>query len=148
MDKPDDDAILASIRTYREALVQTRELFVGSGEEMVDHYAWMLDGGEAEFASQMDDLHSGFIMKVFAAGASEQASHLIEQRQMGRVLLTHLWGKPVMGARLHDAVGWLLAESKNFQWDDLIQPFMNRASTSASTARRTDSPTSTRRRIL
>ncbi|WP_417749991.1 AAA family ATPase [Rosistilla oblonga] len=124
MDTPNDDAILASIRTYREALQQTRDLFISSGRQIVDHDAWMLDGGETDFVSQMDDLHSGFIMKVFAVGASSQAANLIEQRQLGRVLLTHLWGKPIMGAQLREAVDWLLDEAENFEWHDLIQPFI------------------------
>jgi hypothetical protein len=58
----------------------------------------------AAIAQQMDDLHQGLLMKVFAAVVPTADSRTIEQRQLGRVLLEHLWGKSVMGHQLHEAV--------------------------------------------
>ncbi len=47
----------------------------------------------------------------------------IEQRQLGRVLLEHIWGKSVLGSQLHEAVDWLIQAAEDFEWSDLVRPF-------------------------
>ena len=111
MPRSSDDKIIESIRLYRETLKETRALYIESGELVRGSYGWLTGGDDADaasIASQMDDLHQGFLMKVFAAVVPNTKARNIEQRQLGRVLLEHIWGKSVMGSQLHEAVDWLI----------------------------------------
>ena len=126
---PTDDQIIESIRLYREAIQQTQLLYIESGELVRGSYGW-LNGGDsadaadaASVADQMNDLHQGFLMKVFAAVVPSVDGRSMEQRQLGRALLEHIWGKSVMGSQLHEAVDWLIEASKGFEWRDLVRPF-------------------------
>ncbi len=127
MPRPSDDQIIESIRLYREALKETQALYIESGELIRGSYGWLTGGDDADAASiadQMDDLHQGFLMKVFAAVVPSVHGRTIEQRQLGRVLLEHIWGKSVLGSQLHEAVDWLIDASNDFQWRDLVRPFV------------------------
>lgn len=126
MSPPSDDKIIESIRLYREALKETQALYIESGRLVRGSYGWLTGGDSADAASiadQMDDLHQGFVMKVFAAIVPNAGARNLEQRQLGRVLLEHIWGKSVMGSQLHEAVDWLIGASNDFQWRDLLRPF-------------------------
>ncbi|MFG0260879.1 MAG: AAA family ATPase [Novipirellula sp. JB048] len=125
MSRLSDDQIIESIRLYREAIQETKTLYRESGERVRGSYAW-LDGEHADavaIAQQMDDLHQGLLRKVFAAVVPMTDSRTIEQRQLGRVLLEHLWGKSVVGPQLHEAVDWLVSAAADFCWRDLVRPF-------------------------
>ncbi len=126
MPRPSDDKIIESIRLYRDALKETRALYVDSGELVRGSYGWLTGADDADAASiadQMDDLHQGFLMKVFAAIVPDVKARTLEQRQLGRVLLEHIWGKSVLGSQLHEAVDWLIDASADFQWRELVRPF-------------------------
>ncbi len=126
MARPTDDQIIESIRLYREALKETRALYVDSGELVRGSYGWLTGSDSpdaASIADQMDDLHQGFLMKVFAAVVPGANSRTLEQRQLGRVLLEHIWGKSVLGSQLHEAVDWLIGAAADFKWKDLVRPF-------------------------
>lgn len=126
MPQSSDDKIIESIRMYRESLKQTQSLYVESGDLVRGSYGWLSGGDVADAASiagQMDDLHQGFLMKVFAAVVPGASGRNMEQRQLGRVLLEHIWGKTVMGSQLHEAVDWLIGASNDFQWSELVRPF-------------------------
>ncbi|MEM9588715.1 MAG: AAA family ATPase [Planctomycetota bacterium] len=121
-----DDSIIESIRLYRDTLRQCQQFYVESGQLIRGSYGW-LAGGEnneaAGLAQQMDELHQGFVMKVFASVIPDLHARTLEQRQLGRVLLEHLWGKSVLGTELHDAVDWLIETASAFRWSDLVRPF-------------------------
>ena len=126
MPGPTDDQIIESIRLYREAIQETQALYVESGKLVRGSYGWL--NGDAEpsaesIADQMNDLHQGLLMKVFASVVPGASGRTMEQRQLGRVLLEHIWGKSVMGSQLHEAVDWLITASNDFQWSDLVRPF-------------------------
>ncbi|MCG8651219.1 MAG: AAA family ATPase, partial [Pirellulales bacterium] len=126
MPRPSDDQIIESIRLYRETLQQTQALYIESGELVRGSYGWLSGDGEADaasIASQMEDLHQGLAMKVFAAVVPDVKGRTLEQRQLGRVLLEHIWGKSVLGSQLHEAVDWLIEAAADFQWADLVRPF-------------------------
>ncbi|TWT97497.1 AAA family ATPase [Neorhodopirellula pilleata] len=124
----DDDQILRSIRLFREALEQTQRLFVESGRIAEGSYGWIAgdaaSSGAEDMASQMNDLHQGFVMKVFAESIPGANSQAMEQRQLGRVLLEHIWGTPVMGAQLHEAINWLIGTAEDLSWYDVVRPFL------------------------
>lgn len=125
MSEHHDDAIVESIRLYRGALKETRDLYLDSGQLIRGSYGW-LGGSEAEtgsLADQMDSLHQGLVMKVFAAVIPDTTVQSLEQRQLGRVLLEHIWGKTVMGGQLREAVDWLIVTAREFEWHDVIRPF-------------------------
>ncbi|MCC9657036.1 AAA family ATPase [Rhodopirellula halodulae] len=127
MSSPSDDAILRSIRLYREALRQTQTLFVESGEIAEGSYGW-LAGDDAtdtrNMPGQMDDLHEGFVMKVFATMIPSSDARSLEQRQLGRVLLEHVWGETVQGSKLHEAIDWLITTAQGFSWYEVTRPFL------------------------
>ena len=126
MPRPSDDEVIRSIQMYRETLKETQRLYIDSGELIRGSYGWLAGGEDADAASiadQMDDLHQGFLMKVFAAVVPGVEGRTIGQRQLGRVLLEHIWGKSVLGSQLHEAVDWLIGASHDFQWSDLVRPF-------------------------
>lgn len=133
-----DDVILRHVRMYRETLQATRGLYLESGDLIRGSYGWLRggssgDGGGSQtsddptvaesIASQMDDLHHGFVMKVFATVVPRVDAAAMGQRQMGRALLQHIWGKSVLGTELHGAVDWLIGTAGELQWSDLIRPF-------------------------
>jgi len=123
---PADDAIVEIIRLYRETLAATRELYVESGKLIHGSYAWLSDDDDPDAASiarQMDNLHQGLVMKVYASAVPNLRSGTMQQRQLGRVTLEHIWGTTVMGSQLQEAVDWLIAESEKFRWADLVRPF-------------------------
>lgn len=124
----DDDQILRSIRLFREALEQTQRLFVESGRIAEGSYGWMAGDdatpGTEDMASQMNDLHQGFVMKVFAESIPGANSRALQQRQLGRVLLEHIWGTPVMGAQLHEAIDWLIGTAEDLEWYNVVRPFL------------------------
>lgn len=125
MSDHNDAAIIESIRLYREALQETQALYIESGSLVRGSYGW-LTGGDADvdsIAGQMNDLHQGLVMKVFASVIPNSRAQQLEQRQLGRVLLEHIWGKAVMGAQLHEAVNWLIDTADGFDWNDLVRPF-------------------------
>jgi hypothetical protein len=71
----------------------------------------------------MDDLHQGLVMKVYATAIPSLRADTMHQRQLGRATLEHIWGTTVMGTALRQAVEWLIQESGNFRWQDLVRPF-------------------------
>lgn len=127
MPKPTDEQIIEAMRLYREALDETQALYIESGQLVRGSYAWLGGGDEADaagIADQMNDLHQGFLMKVFAAVVPDANAKSMEQRQLGRALLEHIWGKSVLGSQLHEAVDWLIGAADDFQWEDLVRPFV------------------------
>lgn len=126
MTRPDDDSIVESIRLYREALIQTRELYIESGQSIRGSYGWTATGNDEDavsIAAQMEELHQGFVMKIYASVVPDTGSQSLEQRQLGRALLEHIWGQAVMGSQLREAVQWLVGAAGDFQWSELVKPF-------------------------
>ncbi|MEO9591388.1 MAG: AAA family ATPase, partial [Rhodopirellula bahusiensis] len=130
MSSPSDDAILQSIRLYREALQQTLDLFVESGKIAEGSYGWLAGSNEPEptdndnLPQQMADLHEGFAMKVFATMVPASTARNLEQRQLGRILLEHVWGESVQGSKLHEAIDWLITTAEGFSWYEVTRPFL------------------------
>ncbi len=127
MSRPSDDRIIESIRLYREALAETQALYIEGGQLVRGSYGWLGGGDDPDAASlsdQMNELHQGFLMKVFATVVPDASAKNLEQRQLGRVLLEHIWGKSVLGSQLHEAVDWLISAADDFQWSDLVRPFV------------------------
>ncbi|MEL6109341.1 MAG: AAA family ATPase [Planctomycetota bacterium] len=127
MPRMTDDQIIETLRMYRETLQETQQLYVEAGQLVRGSYASLGGGEEPDanaIAEQMNDLHQGFVMKVFASVFPDANAKNMEQRQLGRVLLEHVWGKSVLGSQLHDAVNWLINASADFAWDDLVRPFV------------------------
>jgi tellurite resistance protein len=121
-----DDSLVETIRLYRETLIAIRELYISSGSLIRDSYGWLADdkvGDAASLADQMDDLHQGLVMKVYATAIPSLRADTMHQRQLGRATLEHIWGTTVMGTQLRQAVDWLIQESENFRWQDLVRPF-------------------------
>jgi hypothetical protein len=117
------DPTVELIQLYREALVATEQLYQSAATEIRDSYTWLADGDAMSAADHMHELHQGLIMKVYATLAPDGPQSL-EQRQLGRVLLGHLWGKPVMGSELREALQWLVNAASPFRWNDLVRPFV------------------------
>jgi hypothetical protein len=121
-----DDSLVETIRLYRETLIAIRDLYISSGSLIGDSYGWLADdkvGDGASLAGQMDDLHQGLVMKVYATAIPSLRADTMHQRQLGRATLEHIWGTTVMGTQLRQAVDWLIQESENFRWQDLVRPF-------------------------
>jgi len=132
MPPPSDDAIIRSIQLFREALDQTQRMYIEAGEVAEGSYGW-LAGGDLSGAKsgpatgmpeQMNDLHQGFVMKVFAETLPNPRVQTMEQRQLGRVLLEHIWEQPVMGTQLREAVDWLITTARDLTWYDVTRPFL------------------------
>jgi tellurite resistance protein len=121
-----DNSLVETIRLYRETLAAIRDLYVSSGSLIRDSYGWLADGATADVAAltnPMDDLHQGLVMKIYATAVPSLRADAMQQRQLGRATLEHIWGTTVMGSQLRQAVDWLIQESGNFRWQDLVKPF-------------------------
>ncbi len=123
---PSDDAIVETIRLYRETLIALRSLYIESGKLVHGSYAWLAGGEVADdttIAQQMDQLHQGLVMKVYSTAVPNLQAFAMQQRQLGRATLEHIWGTTVMGSKLQEAVQWLIDESDKFRWSELVRPF-------------------------
>lgn len=118
-----DDAMLATMRQFREGLQALHGLYVDSGELVARTYQHLLNGNAAAFPAEMDQLHRGLAMKLYNAVCPAGSEPSRESRQLGRVLLEHIWGRPVIGAGLHEALQWLSTEADKLRWSDCVQPF-------------------------
>lgn len=127
MSGPQDETILRSIRLFRETLEQTQQLYVEAGQLAEGSYGWLAGDdavNAASMAAQMHDLHQGFVMKVFAETLPDPSVQTMEQRQLGRVLLEHLWKQPVVGKHLRESMEWLLQTAHELSWYDVVRPFL------------------------
>ncbi len=120
---PDDARVLETVRGYREALQALTKLYADASRLIVNRYSWLVEGDPQKFIAEMDDLQRGVAMKIFGELAPAGPADSLEHRQIGRVLLNHLWNEPVMGDQLRQAVDWLVTESAGFRWQILVQPF-------------------------
>jgi predicted AAA+ superfamily ATPase len=121
-----DDSLVETLRLYRETLEAIRELYIESGKLLRGSYGWLSGGDDpdaASLAEQMDELHQGLVMKIYATAVPSLTPGAMHGRQLGRATLEHIWGTTVMGSRLHEAVAWLMGESEKFRWRDLVRPF-------------------------
>ena len=118
-----DDPIVEAIQLYRECLEATEKLYDDAAVVLRDSYAWLADHDAMSAADQMHDLHQGLVMKVYAWVAPTGAESM-QQRQLGRILLGHIWNKPVMGSELREAIEWLIDAVQPFRWEDLVNPFL------------------------
>lgn len=121
-----DDSLVETLRLYRETLEAIRELYIESGKLLRGSYGWLAGGDDpdaASLAAQMDELHQGLVMKIYATAVPSLTPGAMHGRQLGRATLEHIWGTTVMGSRLHEAVTWLMDESEKFRWRDLVRPF-------------------------
>ncbi len=74
-----DDTIVEIIRLYRETLLATRALYVDSGELIRGSYGWLSGTHNDDpqlveansIADQMDQLHQGLVMKVYATAVPQ-----------------------------------------------------------------------------
>ncbi len=101
-------------------------LYLDSAKLIGGSYGWLAGADNpdaAAVAGQMDDLHRGLVMKLFATAAGGLQHDSMHQRQLGRVTLEHLWGAPVMGAQLREALAWLFQEGDAIEWQELVRPF-------------------------
>lgn len=126
MPRVSDDSLVDAIRLYRETLAALRTLYLDSAKLLGGSYGWLAgtdNPDAAAVAGQMDDLQRGLVMKLFATATGGQANDSMHQRQLGRVTLEHIWGGPVMGSRLREAITWLLEEGAALDWSELVRPF-------------------------
>ncbi len=121
-----DDSLVETIRLYRETLASLRDLYVESGKLIAGSYGPLGDDQNFDAAAlprELEDLHRGLVMKVYATAVPRLRPGAMHQRQLGRVTLEHIWGTTVMGTQLQQAITWLIEESETFAWPDLVRPF-------------------------
>ncbi len=119
----DDASVLETVRAFRETINSLYRLYRQSAQQIVDSYSWLVGEEPSKFIQEMEDSHRGLLMKVFGEVAPAGAFESLECRQVGRVLLEHLWGQPVYGADLREKIQWVVQESAAFQWEALVRPF-------------------------
>lgn len=117
------DPVVEAIQLYREAIAETEKLYQHAADEIRQSFAWLADHDATLAADQMHDLHHGLLMKVYAS-AAPMGAESIHERQMGRVLLGHLWQQPLMGPQLKESIQWLVNAADGFAWENLVKPFV------------------------
>jgi hypothetical protein len=119
---------------FRATLLACRALYVDSAKEMVERYPRQLGAGVVEFATSMEDLHKGLVLKVVLSLVEADFRWTAPERRLTEVLFEHVWGQPVQGEALKEAALEVSQNLRSVTWFSLIKPFCDLQPLQAKTA--------------
>lgn len=119
---------------FRATLKACKALYVDSAKEMVERYPKQLGAGVVEFATSMDDLHKGLVLKVVLSLVEADFRWTAPERRLTEVLFEHVWEQPVTGEALKEAALEVAQNLRSVTWFSLIKPFCDLQPLQARTA--------------
>lgn len=108
---------------FRDTLKAIRDIYVTSANEMVQRYPQQLGAGVVEFATSMDDLHKGLVLKLSLSLIAADFRWSPQEKRLAEVLFEHVWDQPVGGEALKDAALEVMQNLQSVTWFSLIKPF-------------------------
>jgi hypothetical protein len=104
-------------------LRDARKLYLDSARWLVDHHPTLLGDVASGFVEQMDDLHRGLLVKVYANVMRSDRLWSRDEKRVGSLMIQHLWNARLRGAELRDAAKGLLRHADQLSWSQLVGPF-------------------------
>lgn len=121
-------------KAFRATLKACKALYVDSAKQMVERYPKQLGTGVVEFATSMDDLHKGLVLKVVLSLVEADFRWTAPERRLTEVLFEHVWEQPVTGEALKEAALEVAQNLRSVTWFSLIKPFCDLQPLQARTA--------------
>lgn len=107
----------------RQLLRGCRIAYASAAELMVRRHPAELRSPAAGFPELMEDLHRGLLIKVYTEIACCDGRWTAVEKQVGAILIHHLWGRDLRGNQLREAAEGLLAQAGQLSWSTLLGPF-------------------------
>jgi hypothetical protein len=107
---------------YRELLGECERLYRSCATQFIEQHPDLINDTPEHFLERMLDLHRGLILKVFVeiAQADERISR--REKELGRELFEHAWGKRLNDEQLKGALVHYVEET-HLRWASLLWPF-------------------------
>ena len=108
---------------FRQLLGDCRELYLSSGQTVVNDYPDMLPESPEHFLKLMDDLHQALLVKVFVTVCEADRRWSKNEKFLAEVLLFHLWSTWLKDEKLKEALAHMSEKALSLKWYALVRPF-------------------------
>jgi len=108
----------------RSVMRDCRKLYAAAAKLMVTRHPTLLGSSAEQFAELMEDLHRGLLIKVYTQTIRSDGRWTRMEKQIGAVMIQHIWDEDLRGAPLREAAEGLLARSDQLSWSSLVAPFV------------------------
>jgi SpoVK/Ycf46/Vps4 family AAA+-type ATPase len=110
-------------REFRRALEDCEALYRESADLCLRDHPEVVARFSDDFAQLMEDLQHGLVIKIFVEVARVDWKWSVEERQLARDLVRHVWGQQLKGDRLRDVIQHINQQASELRWTDLVRPF-------------------------
>lgn len=111
----------------RRVMLDCRKLYASAAKLMVNRHPTLLGKSAVGFAELMEDLHRGLLIKVYTQTIRSDGRWSHMEKQIGAVMIQHIWDEDLRGTPLREAAEGLLARSDQLSWSSLLAPFVRYA---------------------
>ncbi len=111
----------------RRVMRDCRKLYAWAAELMTSRHPTLLGNSADGFAELMEDLHRGLLIKIYTQTIRSDGRWSRMEKQIGAVMIQHIWDEDLRGTPLREAAEGLLARSDQLSWSSLLAPFVRYA---------------------
>lgn len=108
---------------FRQLLGECRELYVSSGQLVVNEHPDSLPDTPEHFIRLMDDLHRALVVKIFITICEADRRWSKNEKFLAEVLLFHLWSQWLNDEPLKAAIAQMSEKATKLKWYSLVRPF-------------------------
>lgn len=108
---------------FRQLLGECRDLYVTSGQRIVNEHPDLLPDTPEHFIRLMDDLHRALLVKIFITICEADRRWSKNEKFLAEVLLFHLWSQWLSDEPLKAAIAQMSEKATNLKWYALVRPF-------------------------
>jgi len=121
IESPDYQSIEPQLR---RVMRDCRRLYAAAAKLMIARHPTLLGAAAEDFTELMEDLHRGLLIKVYTQTVRSDGKWTRMEKQVGAVMIQHIWDEDLRGAPLREAAEGLLARSDQLSWGSLLGPFV------------------------
>ncbi len=111
------------LNQFNQCLKDCHRLYLESANIVIDCYPKMLTQTPEGFREMMDDLHRGFLVKLFVSVADVDKIWSRSEELLAGVLFFHLWHRQLDNESLRQTIRKIKQQSDRLKWASLVQPF-------------------------
>ena len=108
---------------FRCLLQECRDLYVRSGQLVVEEHPELLPQSNQNFVVLMDDLHRALLVKVFVTICESDRRWSTNEQYLAQILVTHLWDQKVKSDSLKSTLLQMSQKAASLKWYALVRPF-------------------------
>lgn len=108
---------------FQRAILDCKELYLSSGQMVVQQYPNLVGGTSREFIQSMNELHQGLLIKLYVTVADADLQLTTRERSLASTLIQHVWQKQLTDDQLKDTLVHLSAHAAKLHWYSLLRPF-------------------------